>query len=168
VRAPTLWWQDMDPRDRRKWKEPEIAAELTSSDYSSNVDPAMAAILSYVPAKTLTETLTEALKAGDLAGMMKQYRAYREDPAHAYIETESAVNTLGYGLINQNRVDEAIEIFKLNVEAYPGSANVYDSLAEAYLRKGNKELAIRFYTKAVEVDPNSASSIEALRQLKTN
>jgi tetratricopeptide (TPR) repeat protein len=78
------------------------------------------------------------------------------------------VNTLGYSLINQNRVDDAIEIFKLNVDAYPSSANVYDSLAEAYLRKGNKELAIKFYTKAVEVDPNFASSIEALRQLKTN
>jgi tetratricopeptide (TPR) repeat protein len=168
VRASTLWWQDADPRDRRKWKAPEIAAELTSADYRANVDPAMAAILSYVPGKSLTEILTEALKAGDLAGMVKQYRIYREDPAHAYLETESAVNTLGYGLINQNRVDDAIEIFKLNVEAYPSSANVYDSLAEAYLRKGNKELAIKFYTKAVEVDPNFASSIEALRQLKAN
>jgi len=168
VRASTLWWQDADPRDRRKWKAPEIAAELTSADYKANVDPAMAAILSYVPGKTLTEILTEALRAGDLTGMVKQYRGYREDPAHAYIETESAVNTLGYSLINQNLVDDAIEIFKLNVDAYPSSANVYDSLAEAYLRKGNKELAIKFYTKAVEVDPNFASSIEALRQLKTN
>ena len=68
--------------------------------------------------------------------------------------------------VDIDTLDEAIDIFKLNVEAYPRSANVYDSLAEAYLKKGNKELAIKFYSKAVEINPNFASSIEALRQLK--
>ncbi|HVQ39037.1 MAG TPA: hypothetical protein VMS31_15980 [Pyrinomonadaceae bacterium] len=168
LQASTLWWQDMDPRDRRKWKAPEIAAELTSAEYSANADPAMAAILSYAPEKSLTESLREALQAGDLAGMLKQYRSYRGNPAHAYLETETAMNSFGYELINKNRLADAIEVFKLNVEAYPGSANVYDSLAEAYLKKGNRELAIRFYSKAVEVDPHFASSIEALRQLRTN
>ena len=92
--------------------------------------------------------------------------ALTANPAHVYLEAEAEVNRLGYNLINRNQLDNAIEIFKLNVEAYPNSANVYDSLAEAYLKKGNKELAIKFYSKAVEVNPNFASSIEALRQLK--
>ena len=42
IRASTLWWQDMDPRDTRKWTAPQLAAELTSADYKANVDPAMA------------------------------------------------------------------------------------------------------------------------------
>lgn len=166
VRASTLWWQDMDPRDTRKWTAPQLAAELTSADYSANVDPAMAAILKFSPGNTLGKVLTDALAAGGYTEAAKRYRAYREDPAHVYLETEAEVNRLGYDLINRNQLDDAIEIFKLNVEAYPGSANVYDSLAEAYLKKGNKELAIKFYSKAVEVNPNFASSIEALRQLK--
>lgn len=166
IRASTLWWQDMDPRDNRKWTAPQIAAELTSADYRAGVDPAMNAILKFVPGKGLGEMLTSALAAGGYTEAAKQYRAYLDDPAHVYLETENEVNRFGYDLIARNRLDEAIEIFRLNVEAYPRSANVYDSLAEAYLRKGNKELAIRFYSKAVEIDPNFASSIEALRQLK--
>ena len=166
IQASTLWWQDLDPRDNRKWTAPQIAAELTSADYKANIDPAMNAILKFVPGKNLSEMLTDALAAGGFAEAARQYRAYREDPAHAYLDTEADINRLGYELIGKNRIDDAIEIFKLNVDAYPRSANVYDSLAEAYLKKGDKELAIKFYSKAVEIDPNFASSVEALRQLK--
>lgn len=63
-------------------------------------------------------------------------------------------------------MDDAIAIFRLNVEAHPHSANTYDSLAEAYLKKGNKAEAIKYYSKALEVNPNFPSAIEALRQLK--
>jgi tetratricopeptide (TPR) repeat protein len=166
IQASTLWWQDLDPRDNRKWTAPQIAAELTSADYKANIDPAMNAILKFVPGKNLSEMLTDALAAGGFAEAARRYRAFREDPAHAYLETEADINRLGYELIGRNRLDDAIEIFKLNVDAYPRSANVYDSLAEAYLKKGDKELAIKFYSKAVEIDPNFASSVEALRQLK--
>ena len=99
---------------------------------------------------------------------IKRYRAYKADPAHIYVDTEGPVNRLGYDLMAANRLDDAIEVFKLNVEDYPRSANVYDSLAEAYLKKGNKDLAVKFYSKALELDPNFPSAIEALRQLKAN
>lgn len=166
IKASTLWWQDMDPRDTRKWTAPQIAAELSSADYKANLDPAMAAILRFVPGRGLAEQLTGALKSGGYAAASKAYKAFREDPEHAYLETESDINRLGYELLRDNQIDEAIDIFRLNVEAYPASANTYDSLAEAYLKKGNKELAIKYYSKALEVNPNFASSIEALRQLK--
>ena len=166
IRASTLWWQDMDPRDTRKWTAPQIAAELTFADYKANIDPAMNAILKFVPGTGLVEQLTSALKSGGYAAASKAYRSFREDPAHAYLETESDVNRLGYELLRDERTDDAIDVFRLNVEMYPRSANTYDSLAEAYLRKGNKEEAIKYYSKALEVDPNFASSIEALRQLK--
>jgi tetratricopeptide (TPR) repeat protein len=166
IRASTLWWQDLDPRDTRKWTAPQIAAELTFADYKANVDPAMNAILKYVPGKTLPELLTSALKSGGLAAASKAYRAFRDDPAHAYLETETDINRLGYELLQANKTEEAIEIFRLNVEAYPRSANTYDSLAEAYLKAGNREQAIKYYSKALEVDPNFSSSLEALRQLK--
>jgi len=56
-------------------------------------------------------------------------------------------------------------IFKLNVMLHPGSANVYDSLADAYLKSGNKELAIKNYQKALELDPQMKSARKALDQL---
>jgi tetratricopeptide (TPR) repeat protein len=171
VRASTLWWQDADPRDTRKWTAPEIAAELSSSDYFKNHDPAMAAILQFDPSKSFGEITARALTAADIASFIKEYRAYKADPAHVYVDTEAAINRLGYDLLGRTRpedLDKAIEVFKLNVDDYPRSANVYDSLAEAYLKKGNKELAVKFYSKALELDPNFPSAIEALRQLKAN
>jgi tetratricopeptide (TPR) repeat protein len=63
-------------------------------------------------------------------------------------------------------VEQAIEIFKLNVSTFPQSANAYDSLGEAYLVAGNKELAIKNYEKAQELDPNMSSAIEALKKLR--
>jgi tetratricopeptide (TPR) repeat protein len=62
-------------------------------------------------------------------------------------------------------LDQAIEVFKMNVAAFPQSANVWDSLGEAYRAKGDPEAAIRNYQKALELDPNQRSAIEALRIL---
>ena len=61
---------------------------------------------------------------------------------------EQSFNRLGYILLQQNKIKEAIAVFKLNVEAYPDSWNVYDSLAQAYLIDENKEIAIKFYKKS--------------------
>jgi Flp pilus assembly protein TadD len=60
--------------------------------------------------------------------------------------------------LNENKNKEAIEVFKLNVEAFPESANVYGSLAEAYMNNGNKELAITHYKKALEVIPKDTKT----------
>ncbi|WP_342084296.1 tetratricopeptide repeat protein [Dyadobacter sp. OTU695] len=66
---------------------------------------------------------------------------------------ESELNTLGYHLLRSARVDDAIKIFTLNTHVYPKSANVYDSLGEAYLKAGNKELGRKNYLKALAIHP---------------
>ncbi len=62
------------------------------------------------------------------------------------------MNNLGYRLVGMKRLEHAIEIFKLNVESYPQSANAYDSLAETYMMNGNKELAIKNYERSLRVE----------------
>ncbi len=64
------------------------------------------------------------------------------------IASEAEVNQLGYGLLGQGKVDEAIALFQKNVKDHPGSWNTYDSLAEGYAAKGDKAQAIAFYLKA--------------------
>jgi tetratricopeptide (TPR) repeat protein len=64
------------------------------------------------------------------------------------------------------KIKETIEIFKLNVEVYPQSYNVYDSLAEAYMINGEKELAIKNYEKSLELNPKNTNAIEMLKKLK--
>ncbi|RYZ16990.1 MAG: tetratricopeptide repeat protein [Myxococcaceae bacterium] len=63
------------------------------------------------------------------------------------------------------RVTDAIEVFKLNVEVFPKSGNLYDSLGEAYLAHGDTEQARVSYRKALELEPNMPSAVEALKKL---
>lgn len=153
VRASTVWWQDLDPRDTRQWTAPQVAAELTSDDFRAGRDPALQAALSYNETKSLSESMTESIGAGDLGAALKLYRAYRADPTHAYLSTEAEINRLGYELLRQKREREAVEIFKLNVADYPQSANTYDSLADAYEASGQKELAVEFSEKTLAAIP---------------
>src|SRR5438094_8522008 len=63
------------------------------------------------------------------------------------------------------KVKEAIEIFKLNVEVYPQASNAYDSLGEAYMVHGDKELAIVNYKKSLELDPKNINATAQLALL---
>jgi CubicO group peptidase (beta-lactamase class C family) len=71
---------------------------------------------------------------------------------------EPTINRVGYSLMNAKKYKEAIEVLKLNVETYPESANVYDSLAEAYMNNGDKELAITYYKKVLEMIPKDTKA----------
>jgi tetratricopeptide (TPR) repeat protein len=66
------------------------------------------------------------------------------------IHNPNVLNTLGYYLINNNRLDEALVVFKVNIKKYPEVANGYDSLAECYLNLGDNENAIKYYKIAFE------------------
>jgi hypothetical protein len=162
VFVSTLYWQESDPRDQRPWIAPQIAAELTFDDYRNNVDPAMQAILNYVPQPPLTEVVRAAVLDKDMEGARSAIRKYRADPQNFYANYESDLNRLGYILMEQKQLDAAIQVFQLNVESYPDSANVYDSLGEAYRNHGDRELAIKNYEKSVQLNPNNQGAKEAL------
>ena len=78
---------------------------------------------------------------------------------------ENAVNTWGYELMSDNHLTEAIDIFNLNVKNYPDSADVYDSLGEAYMKSGQKQRAIDSYKKALEKDPSNDIARQKLKEL---
>ncbi|MEW6213420.1 MAG: tetratricopeptide repeat protein, partial [Acidobacteriota bacterium] len=165
VNVSTLWHQ-MNAREPRRFTAPHIAAELTSDQYRNNIDPAMEAVFNYDPKKELAALLMDALAARDIELAARRLKQFRDDAANAYANTEAQVNALGYRLMNANRLDDAIEIFKLNVEAFPRAWNVYDSLGEAYMKKGNRELAIKNYEKSLELNPQNGGAMEALRRLR--
>jgi tetratricopeptide (TPR) repeat protein len=165
VFVSTLYWQEADPRDRRPWIAPQIAADLSIEDYRNNVDPAMRAILNYVLQPPLTDVVRAAVLDKDVEAAGRAIRKYRADPVNFYANFESDLNRLGYTLMEQKQLEAAIQIFQLNVESYPDSANVYDSLGEAYVNQGNRELAIRNYEKSVQLNPNNQGAKEALHGL---
>lgn len=79
--------------------------------------------------------------------------------------TEDDLNNWGGKLMEQEQLDQAIEIFKLNVSLYPQSANTYDSLAEAYEKDGNRELAVKNYRRSLELDSRNTNATEHLKKL---
>ena len=99
--------------------------------------------------------------AGDLKGAEDHYRKLSEKFGFNLPVPENLLNQIGYQLMFAEKPDEAINVFKLQVERYPESANPYDSLAEAYERGGKFDLAAPLYEKAWIVgqrnkDPNAA------------
>ena len=168
VSVSTLWWQNMAELDRRQWTAPQVAADLTFADYANNIDSAMQAVLNYKPQKSLREIALELLQANDLKSFRAKAIEYKSNPVNIYQSIEAEINTFGYRLIQLKKMDEAIEMFKLNVELYPDSANVYDSLGDAFEQQGNKTEAIKNYEKALQITPDFPSSRDALRRLKGN
>lgn len=79
---------------------------------------------------------------------------------------EGFLNNLGYRLLREKRSEDAIEIFKLNIELHPLYANGYDSLGEAYMNAGENELAIQNYEKSLELDPGNDNARQMLEQLR--
>jgi tetratricopeptide (TPR) repeat protein len=78
---------------------------------------------------------------------------------------EPRLNGLGYSLLQEGKVAHAIAVFKVNVELYPRSSNVYDSLADAYEANGDKQLAIDNYKKSLELDPKNKNAASMLKRL---
>jgi CubicO group peptidase (beta-lactamase class C family) len=108
----------------------------------------------------------EDLMAGRVDEAIEAYRKIkRETPLNASV-AEERINQLGYTLLGEKKYTEAIAVFNLNVEMYPKSANTYDSLAEAYMKSGNKELAIKNYKKSLELDPANQNAVEMLKTLE--
>jgi len=73
---------------------------------------------------------------------------------------------LGYELMGEKRLDLAVEVFRLHVEAYPSSSNAYDSLGEAYMTAGKRELAIANYSRSLELNPANTNAPQMLERLK--
>ncbi len=96
---------------------------------------------------------------GGLDGLEKHYRELSQHYGYPIRLPENALNLLGYQLMGEKKLDEAIAISQRNVELYRGSANVYDSLGEGYENEGKFDLATQNVQKAIEVgakigDPN--------------
>lgn len=93
------------------------------------------------------------------------YRKRRETSAAERLD-EASINRLGYDLLRARKIDEAIAVFWLNTEDFPKSANTWDSLAEAYMIKGDKAKAIENYKKSLELNPDNKGAIEQIKKLE--
>ena len=76
------------------------------------------------------------------------------------------MNRIGYVLLRDKKVKDAVEVFKQNVADHPDSWNVFDSLGEAYAADGSTTLAIQAYKRSLELNPANTGGAEALKKLR--
>jgi tetratricopeptide (TPR) repeat protein len=156
----------MDPRDTRVWQAPDLATELTFADYRTGRDPAMDAILHYKAGPSIAEIVRAAAEKNDYPEAKDVLVKFQKDPLRKYASVEQDLNRLGYDLIREKKLDQAILVLKLNVEAFPNSFNTWDSLGEAYMIRGDKDLAIDNYSKSLELNPKNTGARTQLAKLR--
>lgn len=114
--------------------------------------------------RSVASTLTHDISTMGIDKAIINYKSERDRASH-FLISETEINTLGYQLISQNKMEAAIKIFQLNVDSFPNSWNAYDSLGETYLAVGNTELARKFYHQSLNIHPGNIYAIMALQQL---
>ncbi len=117
------------------------------------------------PKQSIADALLQTILEKDIQTAVSQYNDLKANHADEYNFKESQLNTLGYRLLQAGKNKEAIEILKLNAESFPNSANVYDSLGEAYMFNGNVELAMENYKKSLELNPSNKNAQEKIGEL---
>lgn len=128
--------------------------------------PAVAWI-KYESYKSPKRMLLKNIQAKGAETALREYREWRKGRAADELLDERQMNNFGYDLLyGMRRPKDAIEVFKLNVEDYPQSSNTYDSLGEAYMADGNKEMAIKSYERSIELNPKNTGGIERLKKLR--
>ncbi len=117
------------------------------------------------PRKSIAQKMNKLIRDKGVDEAVTEYHHLRKDSADDYDFGESELNLLGYNLMGNGQLEEAVAIFKLNVETFPESSNVYDSLGEAYMNEGEKDLAIKNYAKSLEMDPGNSNAIIMLKRI---
>jgi tetratricopeptide (TPR) repeat protein len=144
-----------------------IAAVVSDGKLISRaaLDEMLAQVQAFAGRKPIGDVLFQTIQEKDIDAAVRQYRELKSSDPAAYDFAENEFIGLGYRLLHTKKFKEAIEIFKLSVEAYPQSYNTYDSLAEAYMDNGDKDLAIKNYRKSLELNPANANGLKRLKEL---
>jgi hypothetical protein len=114
----------------------------------------------------LFPVLADTIEHDGIDAGIRQYHELKSTQPTVYDFQEGVLNSLGYTLLGNHKVKEAIQVLTLNVEAFPQSWNVYDSLGEAYDSAGEKQLAIENYQKSLDLNPSNTTAVKKLKELK--
>lgn len=109
--------------------------------------------------------LRKIIESEGIETATEAYWEFKKNQADGYDFGENHLNVLGYSYLHNNEVEKALSVFKINVDAFPDSWNVYDSYGEALMKNNENEKAIANYKKSVELNPDNTNGIEMLKKL---
>jgi len=167
LHVASLQWEDIDPRDDRQWTGPDLASELTSSEYAANVDPAMEAIQSanFVP---IEDALAQSLRTADLATVTEAYNSYVSDPLHKYTQNQFTIEDVASQLIDKRKYVLAQHLLEWSLERNPHSARAMDALCDSYVPTSDLETAKRCYNRVLKLFPRDSVAGSRLSQINAH
>jgi CubicO group peptidase (beta-lactamase class C family) len=115
------------------------------------------------PKKSVAYAVADVMEKEGIEAALSFYKKVKD--AGDYKLNEGEMNGVGYQFLQAGKAKEAAALFKLNVEAFPKSFNVYDSYGEALFALGEKTEGIANYKKSLQLNPGSASGIKVLKEL---
>ncbi len=116
------------------------------------------------PSLPATQNVYQAMQEHGLGYVKENFEALTVN-FHPTDPRDMILNEVGYELLFSEDIDQAIATFQLNTELFPDVANVWDSLGEAWLKKGDREKALKYYQKALAIDPGLPSAKAAVDRL---
>jgi CubicO group peptidase (beta-lactamase class C family) len=120
-----------------------------------------------LPKKSFFTQYRKELDSLKIDDFITLYHSVRISQKEIYdVENEGVLNKIGYQLMNNKRLDDCIAIFNLNIQQFPTSANVYDSMGEAYYIKGDMKLATLNYKKSLELDPRNDNARQMIEKIE--
>jgi CubicO group peptidase (beta-lactamase class C family) len=129
-----------------------IAAILTDKSYD-------------MPLQSMAEVIYKTIEKQGLKSGLAYFEANKEN--NDFYLSEDEFNQLGYAFLQIGKAEEAAALFKINMDTYPTSFNVYDSYAEAILALGDTVKAIELYEQSIQMNPENENGIQVLKTLKT-
>jgi len=177
--SETLSWDSVDAGIKTFFKDnsTSLYSDLTWSDWNIHAFENCAWV-SYIQTSIYKDDIEKPYESREVRFLEKingswkivckatanktAFKEYQEYQA----KIENNINEVGYKLLEEKKFEDAIDIFKKNVKLYPKSSNVYDSLGEAHMKNGDKELAIKNYKMSLELDPKNNNAKEMIEKLK--
>ncbi len=120
------------------------------------------------PKKPISFVIYDVLQEKGAKYLSANFNDVLKQKDYAPLDNDDLLNNLGYTLMQNGKLDEAIEIFIINTKLFPGIANVWDSLAESYMNKGDNENAIKYYKKVLELTPENANAKAMISKMQRN
>lgn len=120
-----------------------------------------------LPSKSLLKAYRQQLANMNGAEILAFYKKLKAGNSDDYgFNNEGTLNDIGYFLLGQNKLADAITVFEYNTQLFPNSGNVYDSLGEAYLKQGNEQKAVLNYKKSYQIDPSNTNARDIVAKLE--
>jgi tetratricopeptide (TPR) repeat protein len=163
--------QQMKEEELKKMKveKEKVLKEKQAKDPKASTEKSWQMMMESGAANSAAVKFATALEKGGqekAALVLKKLQHMEQEGSSEYYFKEGEFNTFGYVLLYNGKVDDAIFVFKHNVEMYPDSWNVYDSMGEGLLVAGKLDKAQKYYEKSLALNPDNENGKEMLAKIE--